>query len=126
MALNIQQIKKRLQAKQSELQGSISDLTEAHPEPQDPIEISQGPQEFEDVAVDFQEMQQEQSIEVNNQALLSEVQAALKRIDDGSYGRCVVDGEPIPEKRLQAIPWAARCVKHQAELERQNLSEDEL
>ncbi len=82
--------------------------------------------DFADSGADAQQQEQEQALQVNAQSLLSEVRAALKRIDDGSYGSCVVDGEPIPEKRLEAIPWAARCVKHEAELERQNLSEDEL
>ncbi|HLZ61254.1 MAG TPA: TraR/DksA C4-type zinc finger protein [Ktedonosporobacter sp.] len=121
MAIDIPQMKKRLQEKQAELQTSASNLTEAHPTPLDPIE--QDPQDFEEVAVDFLETQQEQSILVNEQALLTEVQDALKRIENGTYGFCVVDGEPIPEKRLEAIPWAARCARHQAELEQQNLSQ---
>ncbi|MBI2818072.1 MAG: TraR/DksA family transcriptional regulator [Acidobacteria bacterium] len=45
--------------------------------------------------------------------LLEEVRAALQRIDDGTYGQCLADGEPIPEARLNAIPWAAYCVRHQ-------------
>lgn len=48
---------------------------------------------------------------------LSEVRGALERIDAGSYGRCEVDGEPIPESRLDAVPWARLCVRHQSELE---------
>ena len=35
----------------------------------------------------------------------------------GTYGRCVVDGEPIGEKRLEAVPWTPSCLKHQSELE---------
>lgn len=126
MAINIQKMKERLEAKRAELKQQIADLTEAHPTPLDPIEISQDSQEFEDTAVDFLEMQQEQSIGVNEQALLTEVEAALKRIEDGTYGFCVDCGEPIPEKRLEAIPWASRCVKDQARLEQKNLSEEEL
>jgi DnaK suppressor protein len=124
--MDIQQQKRRLEEKQRELQQQIRDLTEAHPTPVDPIEISQGPQDFEDTAVDFLEMQQEQSVLVNEQALLTEVQNALKRIDEGTYGRCIVCGQPIPEKRLEAIPWAARCVKDEAALEQKNLSQEEL
>ena len=50
-------------------------------------------------------------------AILAAVRAALKRIEDGTYGRCVVDGEPIDEKRLEAVPWTPYCLKHQSELE---------
>ncbi len=42
---------------------------------------------------------------------------ALQRIDDGTYGRCVVDGVPIDEKRLRAIPWTPYCAKHQQQAE---------
>ncbi len=50
-------------------------------------------------------------------SVLDDVRLALARIADGSYGQCAVDGEPISEKRLEAIPWARYCAKHQAELE---------
>jgi DnaK suppressor protein len=40
------------------------------------------------------------------------VDAALRRLEEGRYGRCAVDGEPIPEARLEAIPWATTCVAH--------------
>jgi len=122
MTLNMATIKQRLLAKQAELHENIGSLTEAHPTPVGAIEASDGPQDFEDVAVDFLETQKEQSLEVNSQALLTEVQAALQRIADGTYGKCVVCGEPIPEKRLEAIPWAARCVKDEEQLEERNIS----
>ena len=125
MAIDLNEMKIRLEAKRAELQQSIVDLTEAHPEPVGPIEASEGPQEFEDVAVDFLEIQQEQSILVNQQALLTEVKDALKRIEDGTYGKCVNCGRPIPEKRLEAIPWAARDVKCEEQLERRNLGDEE-
>src|SRR5690349_9626648 len=117
MALDIQNIKERLEEKQKELRANIANLTEAHPPVVTPEEASEGPQDFEEVAVDFLETHQEQAIEVNEQALLTEVQDALKRIDEETYGRCVVCSEPIPKRRLEAIPWASRCVKHEAELE---------
>lgn len=122
MTINLDTIKQQLLAKQTELQGNIAELTEAHPTPVGAIEASDGPQDFEDVAVDFLETQQEQSTLVTIQALLTEVQRALERIDNGTYGTCVVCGQPIPEKRLEAIPWAARCVKDEEQLEQRNLS----
>jgi DnaK suppressor protein len=125
MTIDLQQMRKRLEEKQAELQAQINNQTEAHPTPVDPIEISEGSQDFEETAVDFLETQQEQSITVNAQALLTEVQDALKRIDNGTYGYCVVCGQPIPERRLQAIPWAARCIKDEQQLEDRNRSEEE-
>ena len=125
MTIDIQRMKQRLLEKEVELVEQLRDQTEARPTPVDPIEASQGPQDFEETAVDFLEMQQEQSVSVNEQALLTEVRDALKRIEDGTYGRCDVCGQPIPEKRLEAIPWAARCIKDQAALEQRNLSEEQ-
>ncbi|GAC1313879.1 MAG: TraR/DksA family transcriptional regulator [Ktedonobacteraceae bacterium] len=122
MTIDLKQMKQRLETKRAELQQSIAALTEAHPTPVDAIEASEGPQDFEEVAVDFLEIQQEQSLLVNQQALLTEVQRALRRIEKGTYGYCVVCGQPIPEKRLEALPWAARCVKDEAQLEERNLS----
>ena len=122
MTINLDVMKQRLLAKQTELQDNIDGLTEAHPTPVGAIEASDVPQDFEDVAVDFLETQQEQSTLVTVQALLTEVQQALERIDNGTYGTCVVCGQPIPEKRLEAIPWAARCVKDEEQLEQRNLS----
>jgi DnaK suppressor protein len=50
-------------------------------------------------------------------AILAQVRAALRRIDEGTYGTCGVDGEPIDPKRLESVPWTPYCVKHQLELE---------
>ena len=45
-------------------------------------------------------------------AMLDEVRRAQRRLADGTYGTCEVCGEPIPEGRLEARPWATRCVEH--------------
>lgn len=45
---------------------------------------------------------------------LGDVEDAQSRLDDGTYGRCVVCGEPIPAARLEFRPWAATCVEHAA------------
>lgn len=126
MTIDTQRMRERLEAKRGELQTEIARLTEAHPTPVDPIEAGEGPQDFEETAVDFLETQGEQSTLVNEQALLTEVLAALKRLDDGTYGLCANCDQPIPEKRLEAIPWAAYDVKCEAQLEQRNLSREEL
>ena len=50
--------------------------------------------------------------------LVQEIDEALQRIDDGSYGICEDTGDLIPEARLQAIPWTRLCVEAQARRER--------
>jgi RNA polymerase-binding protein DksA len=44
------------------------------------------------------------------QRRLREVEAAIARIDHGTYGRCLECGEPIAEERLVALPWAGHCI----------------
>jgi DnaK suppressor protein len=50
-------------------------------------------------------------------AILRQVRAALDRIANGTYGRCLVDDAPIDPKRLEAVPWTPYCREHQAEHE---------
>ena len=122
MTIDLNKMKERLMAKRTELENDIAAWTQAHPEAVGPIEVNEPAQDIEDVAVDFEEIQKEQSLLVNQQALLTEVQQALERIEQGTYGICINCGQPIPEKRLEAIPWAARDVKCEEQLERRNLS----
>lgn len=44
-------------------------------------------------------------------AMLDDVRRARGLVTAGTYGICQVCGEPIPEGRLEALPWATRCVK---------------
>ena len=39
-----------------------------------------------------------------------QVEVALQRLDDGTYGRCSTCGEAIPAERLEACPWVTECV----------------
>ena len=49
---------------------------------------------------------------------LAAIERAEKRIDDGTYGRSIETGEPIPDERLEAIPWAERTTEEQRRYER--------
>lgn len=48
------------------------------------------------------------------QVTRADVVRALAKLDEGSYGRCDSCGEPIGDGRLEALPWAVRCVQHAA------------
>ena len=50
---------------------------------------------------------------------LLEVEAAVQRLEGGSYGTCQVCGRPIGEERLEAMPATRFCVEDQAKAERQ-------
>lgn len=47
------------------------------------------------------------------QSTLEEIEAALARLGDGTYGRCEDCGRPVPEGRLEILPYARRCVRCQ-------------
>jgi DnaK suppressor protein len=49
--------------------------------------------------------------------ILQQVQDALQRIENGTYGQCLIDGGPIDARRLEAVPWAPYCIRHQKLLE---------
>jgi len=44
---------------------------------------------------------------------LNEVRAALERLDNGTFGKCLDCGRDIPPARLAAIPWTAYCIEDQ-------------
>lgn len=51
--------------------------------------------------------------------ILRLVEAALRRIDDGSFGECAGCGEDIPVRRLHALPWTQFCIRCQEAIERE-------
>jgi DnaK suppressor protein len=59
-----------------------------------------------------QVFEQQRSLALRDQARmeLSRVEAALRSIDDGTYGTCSNCGNPIAPERLEAIPWAPTCI----------------
>ena len=52
--------------------------------------------------------------------LLREVMTALRKLDEGGFGECERCGEPIGEKRLDALPFARYCIECQRRLERED------
>jgi len=65
------------------------------------------------------------SMSTNDRQLLQSIDTALERIGGGDYGRCANCGQPIQEKRLEAVPWARHCIKCQDLIERGQLTGDE-
>lgn len=60
------------------------------------------------------------SLEVTNKEmkLLRQIDRALEKIEEGTYGLCDVSQEEIPSKRLEAIPYATMTVKAQEKMEK--------
>jgi len=64
----------------------------------------------------------EQAVQMENDAVLAglsestaaelaQINKALRRLEDGSYGQCTVCGQPIDERRLAALPHSDRCIR---------------
>jgi DnaK suppressor protein len=49
---------------------------------------------------------------------LAAIERAEQRLADGSYGLSVESGQPIPDERLEVMPWAERTVEEQERLDR--------
>jgi RNA polymerase-binding transcription factor DksA len=108
MTIDFNMVKARLEKKRTALQKSLQQLTEAYPPPLESGEGSREIQDWGEAAVDINEMEDESSIRANQQELLTEVEDALRRLEKGTYGYCVTCKQPIPAKRLEILPWAAR------------------
>jgi DnaK suppressor protein len=65
------------------------------------------------------------SMSANDRQMLTLIDEALERIEAGEYGKCIHCGEPVQEKRLEAVPWARHCLRCQDLQERGLLNEDE-
>jgi RNA polymerase-binding protein DksA len=71
-----------------------------------------------DTATETYDRELDYTLEENSGHVLAEIDAALKRIEEGTYGVCSNCGKPIPEARLEALPWATLCIDCQRERER--------
>ncbi|MGM7774593.1 TraR/DksA family transcriptional regulator [Arthrobacter sp. KNU-44] len=58
------------------------------------------------------ELSQASALMEQSRAGLEQIEAALLRIANGSYGLCAVCGKPIAEGRLEARPWTPYCIEH--------------
>ena len=57
--------------------------------------------------------------------MLRQIRRALARIEDGSYGVCLHCEEDISPKRVNAVPWAAFCIKCQEQVDRHEIEVDD-
>ena len=56
------------------------------------------------------EQQRDLALREKDEQHLEAVDAALARIDAGTFGSCIRCGRPIAPERLEALPWAAHCI----------------
>ena len=75
-------------------------------------------QHLGDMATETFDREMGYTLEDNSESVLAAIDAALQRVDEGTYGVCQRCGRPIGEERLEARPWAAYCIDCQREMER--------
>jgi RNA polymerase-binding protein DksA len=66
-----------------------------------------------DTATAMYDRELDNGLEEGARETLAEIEAALQRIEDGTYGICEVCGKPISAERLSAIPWTRLCIDDQ-------------
>ena len=81
-------------------------------------DLSSGAGELADSATETYMRELDEGLEENADHLIDEVEAALVRIEDGTYGTCAVCGKPIAKERLEAVPWATLCIDDKRAQER--------
>ena len=82
-------------------------------------ELSSSLQHQADVGTETFNRERDLSILERVQAELADVDHALRRLDDGTYGTCEACGKPIGDSRLEAMPAARFCLDDQATAERE-------
>jgi DnaK suppressor protein len=71
---------------------------------------SDEPEDTGDQAAELDQAERDAAIRSELQRTLAAIERAEERLEDGSYGVSVVSGKPIPDERLDALPWADRLV----------------
>jgi DnaK suppressor protein len=106
--------RQRLQTLLDDLESSTRTLAGEHGDTGELSNLDQHPAE---AASELTELERDEAVTAVMHGQRDEVLAAMKRLDDGTYGRCVDCGTELPEERLDARPEAARCVSCQQDLE---------
>lgn len=117
MTTNLYRVRARLVGKRYALQAALERMQALHAANMRAFGPANGAEDKEEVARERAEQEEEVVLIAQQQEILNEVEQALQRLDAGLYGWCSDCGQPIPEKRLEAIPWATRDIACEARRE---------
>ncbi len=117
MTTDVERRRTELLVMRERVLGAAHDIVEGD---EDAGELSSatGDQHMADHASDMLDREVDESLESNAAEVAREIDRALGRIDDGTYGTCARCGAPIPEERLDAVPYAVLCITCKAIEER--------
>ncbi|MHB1118151.1 MAG: TraR/DksA family transcriptional regulator [Minisyncoccota bacterium] len=115
--INIPELKAALLEEKTRLESELSHVGYKNPEiagdwQPSPTDLNEPVADPNDVASSLEVFEENAAVEVELEARLLEVDAALARIESGAYGICRVCGKPIEEARLVANPAAPTCIEH--------------
>lgn len=114
----LEEFREMLLAKRRSLLGDLDGMAEQTIRQHDTGNLSSMPTHMADVGTDNFEHEFTLGLLESEQALLREINEALQRIDDRSYGICLGTSQPIPKTRLKAKPWAKYTVEYARMLEK--------
>lgn len=106
--------KERLLALRARLRGDVNQLADAalrKSRSEANGDLSTMPIHMADVGTDNFEQEFTLSLMENDGDALEQIEAALERIEESSFGQCEECGAKIPKARLNAIPYTAFCIK---------------
>ena len=106
----------KLRARQRELRGEVAAQLKTQDDPR-LVGLRNRMEDTDDWAVADAMASMDISLVSRDLAVLAEIEGALGRLADGSYGECIDCGAEIPYARLAAYPAAIRCVACQSRLE---------
>jgi DnaK suppressor protein len=78
-----------------------------------PQQEEEQPEDTGDQGDDLEQAAKDEAIREQLQRTLEAIDGAEQRLKDGSYGKSVISGEPIPDERLEVLPWADRLVEEE-------------
>ena len=107
----------RLLALRARLVGDMNQMADAALN-KDNVQVHRMPTDMADVGTEAFEQELTLNLLGNEKGVFEQIEAALKRIENGSFGRCEGCGKEIPKARLEAIPYAALCVRCASKQER--------
>lgn len=109
------EMRKRLETERVQLQSDIDALASENQTQHDDTGIGN---HLADDASEVFTRERNLAVSTNAEELLVQVDAALARLDEGTYGICANCGREIPSERLEALPYATLCITCQSEVER--------
>ena len=117
------QARKRLDEEQARIEGLREDFLQegltSESEQESLSELSSVDQHQADTGTETFNRERDLSILESLEAELADVEHALQRLEDGTYGTCEACGRPIDDSRLEALPATRFCVEDQAMVEQE-------